>query len=72
MGPMGHPAGAAGVLSADKGLFTAVVRAPLSISRTICAMESFITTELAVIGLAFASVFILVLVLLARFDRRRF
>jgi hypothetical protein len=47
------------------------MRAPLSISRTICAMESFITTELAIVGLAFGSVFILVLVLLARFDRRR-
>ena len=71
MGPMGHPWPALPVLSADKGLFTAALRAPLSTSRTICAMESFITTELAIVGLAFASVFILVPVLLARFDRRR-
>jgi hypothetical protein len=42
-----------------------------SIPRTISAMTSLLTTELAVIGLAFASVFILVLVLLARSDRRR-
>ena len=72
MGPMGHPSDAPPVLSADKGLFTAGMRAPLSISRTICAMASLLTTELAIIGLAFASVFILVLVLLAKFDRRRF
>jgi hypothetical protein len=71
MGPMGHPVGVHPVLLADKGIFTATMRAPLPMSSTIWTMQALFSFELAIIGLAFAAVFVLVLVLLAQFDRRR-
>jgi hypothetical protein len=70
MGPMGHPIGVPPVLLADKGIFTATMCAPLPRSPKIWSMQALLSLELGIIGLAFATVFILVLVLLAEFDRR--
>jgi hypothetical protein len=40
-------------------------------SSTIWTMQALLSFELAIIGIAFAAVFVLVLVLLAQSDRRR-
>jgi hypothetical protein len=69
MGPMGHAFGAPPVLLVDKRLFTATGRAGLWNQPTMSGMESTLSTELTLIRLAVAAVFILVLVLLARLDR---
>jgi hypothetical protein len=66
---MGHPFGAPPVLLADKRLFTVTARAGLRDRPTMSGMESMLSTEVMLIGLAVAAVFILALVLLARLDR---
>jgi hypothetical protein len=69
MGPMGHAFGAPPVLLADKRLFTVTALAGLWNPPTMSGMESILSTEMTLIGLAVAAAFILVLVLLARLDR---
>jgi hypothetical protein len=67
---MGHPVEAEAVLSADKGNFTPIAAKRLSSDPRMRGMEGLFRFEIVVIVLALATVFLLVLVALARHDAR--